>query len=176
MVGSQMHKNDERRDSWVSYPLGLFTAALRSIVGGFVVVMLALSLGTWLGDLAWSGHEVDHILASPLMALGMLLLAGVQLWGWVYLFGLIWLLHYLIHDDGSRILAFLIVVPIQGVVTYDELLYTHHGNAQESDSALFPIVISCVLILGIGCWYVRRRMLERSAATPTDSTTTRQGE
>ena len=160
--GSQMNKADERQDSWVSYPLGIFAAALRSIVGGFVVVVLALIIGTWCGDLVWNWGDTVGLIATPALTLGILLLAGVQIWGWLYLLLLAWLLYYLIHDEGTRILTLAVIMPLQTAVTILNLWQADGWLSWNWDQVI-RVTLAYILFIGIGwiIWRLRKILIRQ---------------
>ncbi len=165
-----MSKADERQDAWVAYPLGLFTAALRSIVGGLVVVVAAIFIGTWCGDLVWHGDRAERISEIPLMTCGVLVMAGIQFWGWLYLLVLAWLLYYLIHDEGSRVLAFGVVVPLQTSITILNLWQAEWRDSWTTDQILFAFAAySLFAVIGWILWRLRRAMLRQLETTASSN-------
>lgn len=95
------------RPDWINYPCGLFWGALKTTTGGFIVLILALSLGTQIGLLALDEfnrpYDTTECIVLVFSFIGPIAFACMQLWGFLYFVFIAWLLHLLIHQEVSAL-------------------------------------------------------------------------
>ena len=102
---------------WHNYPLGIFTAAISTSIGGILLFLFTLDTSTAFAYWVLDGERLDATMFL-LGLFGPICLACLQLWGILYVLFLAWVLHRFIFQDASRVLTVIFVAPIHFVFSF----------------------------------------------------------
>jgi hypothetical protein len=155
---------------WQDYPLGLFTAAARSTVGGIVTLMVSLCLGTQLGYLALEGDIYSPTCTEDWLALVFSFLfpicaSCIQIWGFLYAALVAWFGYLLINQDAPRLRTGAFIVFPQFVCTVITIGFMEHFDKE----LLLRLTVATPLVAALSAtpwfftWLRRRNITEASA-------------
>jgi hypothetical protein len=101
-------------DSWYNYPLGVFTTAISTSIGGVLVLFLTLGIASAFAYWVPDGDRPDPVMFL-VVGLAPICMACLQLWGLLYVLFLVWVLYRLVYQDASRVLTAMLLAPVHFV-------------------------------------------------------------
>jgi len=108
---------------WSNYPFYLFPEAFNSILGGIIMLIFALSIGTWLGICVFE-NIFDDILFSPsgvfiafTVFMAPICISCIQIWGLLYIAVLFCVVYTIIYEDNAHLRSCAFVIFPQFICT-----------------------------------------------------------
>ena len=133
------------KDSWTDYPLAIMSAAVSTTFGAMLVLILSLNMATAIAFWVLEDEVLD-LLTFLLAGLIPICMACLQLWGFAYVFILVWLLHRLLYADSFRLPTALVIAPLHLAFTLFAFIITH-GWSYYSSAGVIIRALAALLVL-----------------------------